>query len=311
MKRPELLPTALTVGIATAAVISGNGSLMLAEAAILMLASLGALTPASMGNFDVSTTSNAALGGAVTLAVLPHAPVAVAILAGCLASVAAGAAIGALVLLGRLPALLASLSATWLLRGLAFSVSGALEPSEDPWLQEFAWALWPLPPYAIGVVALTLGIAWLLHRTPVGPGLTMLAQSPSAATRRGVSRPGYIIGSFAASGLCAGLVGLVAVARTGTVSVAVATSTELDIFLSIFICGSVLPGRVASIYRLLAGVLFVTALEGALLRLGISARATELLKGSMLVAALVVHYHYLRTTKAREGRIDLDAEGFL
>lgn len=103
--------------------------------------------------------------------------------------------------------------------------------------------------FAIGV-ALALGLAWLLYKSPLGLSLRAGADRPSAASLSGIRLVRLQVGVFVAEGLLAGIAGVLYVQTIG-----VSYSTILTLTLAA-LGGAVLCGLRGPVWAFLGGLTF-------------------------------------------------------
>jgi ribose/xylose/arabinose/galactoside ABC-type transport system permease subunit len=96
------------------------------------------------------------------------------------------------------------------------------------------------------------------------------------------------LGVFALAGLCAAAGGLLLAGRLGTGYPLAGTGLELDSIVAVVLGGTALAGGRASVIGTLGGVLALAVLSNVLNLLGVSAFVQTVVKGCVVVAAVIL-----------------------
>ncbi len=267
-----------------------NGSSVLRNSVELLLLGLGLTLLLAMGSIDVSV--GVATGLAAVLVgklVAAGAPAPVAVVAGPLAGLALGAVAGALVVLGRVPAIVGTLGLFGLYRSAMFGALGGQWLSGLPSTLTEALGIAPLGlPLVVWVVALAYACAWVaLRRLSFGPHLFAIGQSVEKARLAGVPIVRTSLAAFLASGLLCGIAATFYVAAYRNVEPTTGATLALDAIAAVVLGGtSVLGGR-ASLLGTALGVLLIRILQNGLLLVGVPSLWQTVVTGAVLLVVLV------------------------
>lgn len=247
------------------------------------------------GGIDLSVGSIAALAG-MMLATASRTwgwnPVAAA-LVGIATGVACGAANGGLVALGLSP-LVATLATMATYAGLALTISGSQRATDLPDALR-AWTTVAGVPLAIIllVVATLLG-AMVLHQTPFGRAVFLIGDNRRAARMAAIRVPRLEWALYVASGLTAGLMGVVyALDRNAAVPDA-HRGIELRAIACVVVGGTAISGGRGSIGQTVLGLAIVSLLDIGLEFLGgrltwVTAEARLVVVGLLLILVAASH----------------------
>lgn len=153
----------------------------------------------------------------------------------------AGALNGALVTLGRVPAIVATIGTMSLFRGCAYAILGDRVLKEYP--AAFAafgqgYAFGPVSIELCVFAALAIALAALLHYTRWGRCIYAIGANAVAARWSGVPVNRYRFALFCLTGLCSGLASVLLTSRLGSTRPSIAQGWELEI-ISMAILGGV------------------------------------------------------------------------
>jgi ribose/xylose/arabinose/galactoside ABC-type transport system permease subunit len=139
-------------------------------------------------------------------------------------------------------------------------------------------------------------IAWvLLTRTRFGLYVYAIGGSEEHARRAGVPIGAMKVAIFVLSGLYAGIAGVGLAARIGSGYTLAGQGFELDSIVAVVLGGTSLAGGRGSVVGTIGSVLFLTILSNGLNLAQISPYAQQVVKGLVVVAAVVL---YTRTRRA-------------
>lgn len=267
------------------------------QAAVTAILAFGMTFVIVTGGIDLSVGSVAALsaigaGWAVTSGGMPGW---LALVAGPLVGLAAGAVSGAAVAYGKLPAFIATLAMLSIARGLTLVISGG-RPIEMPdavnWL---GGNLGPIPVPILVMVVAALVTSFVLTRTVFGRSLYAIGGNEEAARLAGLPVRKTTAAVYALSGLFAGIAGLVLAGRLASAQPQAAAGYELDAIAAVVIGGASLSGGVGKASGTLVGALVLAVIRNGLNLLNVTAFWQQVVIG--LVIALAVGIDVLRQKK--------------
>jgi len=266
---------------------------ILGSQTVLAIIALGSIVPLVCGQFDLSVGSVAGLTSVLTAASYAHwhLPLVLGILVGILTGALVGAVNGLLVTRFGVNALITTLGTAsvvtgivnWYTKGLAI-VQGV----PDSLTQFGSKTFLGLPRTLFLLVAVALGIWYLLEQTPFGRYLHAVGGNPAAAELVGLNIPSLVRRSFVVSGAAAGLGGVVLLAQSGAGNPGVGATFTLTALAAAFLgATSIRPGRFNVVGTLLAIFFLATAITG-LTFAGVQSFINDLFTGTALVLAVAI-----------------------
>ncbi len=259
-------------------------------AAPLAVLAAGATIAVLCGGIDLSIAALASLSSVLLALWLPTL--------GGLASVAvvgvaaaAGALQGAAHVFLRIPSFIVTLGGMSLFSSIALVISGAAPvpvTDDGPIRWGFTRIFDVVPSAAVVAVVVVAVLAVLIKATPLGSWITATGYSEPAARLAGIPVDPLKIGAFCVSGACAGLAGVLLVARTFSGGPTMADSLLLPAIAAIVVGGTAITGGHGGLWRTLVGALVVTLLRVGLSVVGVSAAYESILYGALIVAAVAL-----------------------
>ena len=216
---------------------------------------------------------------------------------GLAAGMACGALNGLLVARLGVAPFIATLGVLYIARGAALLVSGGatfpnlggsaeLGNTGFPWLGGGVLLGLPVPIWVMGVLALVA--AFVATRTPFGRRVYAIGGNERAALLSGVRVRRVKVGVYVISGFCAGLVGLVIASQLGAAHPATGETFELNAIAAVVLGGTSLMGGRGTIGGTLIGAFVIGVLADGLVLLGISEFWQVLIKGLVIVLAVIL-----------------------
>ena len=141
----------------------------------------------------------------------------------------------------------------------------------------------------IAVFALTaIVMQVILTRTSFGRHMYFLGANMTAAKMAGIKTKQTRIFAHILCGACAGLAGVLIVSRVNSASTLQGVGYELDAMASVAVGGTSLAGGNGSILKTVMGVLLIGVLLNALNILGIKSDAQLIVRGSVIILAVIL-----------------------
>jgi ribose/xylose/arabinose/galactoside ABC-type transport system permease subunit len=144
---------------------------------------------------------------------------------------------------------------------------------------------------------------YLWYFTPVGRHLAAIGTDASAARSLGLAVHRLPCLVYLASGLAAGLGGLILTSELDSASLTIGINLELSVLTAILLGGVSFTGGRGSLFGVLMGVLFIGALDNGLVVVNINPFYQGVAVGLALVAAAALDVIYQRLE-----RIEIEAE---
>jgi ribose transport system permease protein len=232
----------------------------------------------------------------------------VGVVPGLIAGIACGAALGAIngfmVTVGRINSFIATLAAGIVIRGLALVVTGGYRslPSSDSGFTAIgrgdflgiAWIVW-----IFAATALVCGLT--LSRGRFGRSVSLVGINPVVARLSGIATERVRFMTFVASGLAAGLAGVIIASRSGQAGPEAGVGMELPVIAAVAIGGTSISGGEGAIWRTVLGVLFIGLVNNGLNLLGVDSRYQDLVLGLLILAAVSADLFSRRYRARSEG----------
>jgi rhamnose transport system permease protein len=204
---------------------------------------------------------------------------------------AAGCINGALVTVGRVPAIVATIGTMTLFRGIAYAVLG------DRVLKGYPESFAAFGQgYLVGPVSFELALfmsfailfGLFLHRTRWGRAVYAIGANPVASRFAGIAVDRYRFALFALTGLASGLAGILLTSRLGSTRPSIAQGWELEIISMVILGGvSVWGGKGSIPGVVLAAVVFGLVTFGLGL-LNIPGIVMSIFTGTLLILVVAI-----------------------
>ena len=271
------------------------------------------------GGFDLSVSSITAVCSVV--AVLTLQAVAgmgpwVAIPAAILASIAAGAALGAsngvLIAYVGVNPFVVTLSTMLIFRGLALVIThGGLSIEVPPALRDafrgFYWGrvgLLPGSEHRLSVPILVfIGVfivfLCVLRSTRFGHYVYAVGGNETASWLAGVNTPSVKAITYILSGLTCGVAALIYAGMSNTAQAASYQGLEMVVIASVIVGGTPLGGGQGGLWLTLNGLLLLSVIENLLTQSGITEEYRNIVRGAIIVTVVAIDVTLRRTRTAR------------
>jgi putative xylitol transport system permease protein len=278
----------------------GNISNVLLQTSINGVLAIGMTFVILTRGIDLSVGSVVALTGIVSaslattsatagVAGAPY-PFFIALGAGILVGLACGMVVGVIVSRFAVPAFVATLGMLSAARGLTLIYGGGKPvPALTP---EFRWIgtgnIFGIPMPVVLLALVFIVSWWILNRTRFGRYIYAVGGNPHAAKTSGINVAGIRFTVYAISGALSGLAGMMLSARTGSALPQAGVAYELDAIAAVVIGGTSLSGGVGRVTGTLIGALIIGVMNNGLDLLGIQSYYQQVLKGALIVGAVML-----------------------
>ncbi|MGC3955360.1 MAG: D-allose ABC transporter permease [Propionicimonas sp.] len=289
--------------VAPGSFLSGSNFLRITEqSSITILLALGEFFAILLAGIDLSVGSVMAFTGVVAgkLMVL-GLPWPLAVLVGC---IMVGALIGALngwlINLTGLPPFVITLGTMSIFRGFTYVLSDARAVSGLPvgFGQALGGRLFGFLAVPI-IVALIVAVAlvFLTVKTKAGRNLYAMGGNPKAAWFAGINLKSHTLLAFTLSGTCAGLAGMVNVARLGAAEPNAGTGWEMFAIAAVIIGGTSFFGGEGVVWKVVIGGLIIGSINNGLNMVGVSAYYQQIAMGTLIVLAVTLDRFFGASSK--------------
>ncbi|TFH84805.1 ABC transporter permease [Billgrantia azerbaijanica] len=283
--------------------------IMILQMSIIGIIAIGVTQIIITGGIDLSSGSVLALTAMVTASLaqqsdyaravypaLTDLPWLIPLAAGVLVGALCGLVNGALISFAVIPPFIATLGMMVSARGLARAYTDGQPVSMLT--DQFTWIGSGANPVIIFLaVAVIFHIA--LKYTRYGKYTYAIGANPQAARVSGINVRRHLVLVYTIGGLLAGLAGVVAAARAGTGQAGMGLMYELDAIAAAVIGGTSLAGGYGRVTGTVIGALILGVMLSGFTFLGVDAYYQDIVKGAIIVAAVVIdQYRQRKRNKA-------------
>ena len=245
---------------------------------------------------DLSVGSVVAVAAVVCALMLDAGmPIPLIVVTGLAIGAGLGAINGAGITLGKIPPFIMTLGMMVIGRGSAMTISGGhpvhfREAAESfAWLGQGSLLGLPVPVWVFAIVALA---AWfVLGYTAFGRNIYAVGSNPEAARLAGINVRLTVFSVYVISGFLAGLTALIFISRLTVGEPVVATGLELEAIAITVIGGTSLFGGEGTVLGTILGAAIITLLANMLNLFGVSPFTQQIVKGVIIVAAVLFEMH--------------------
>jgi ribose transport system permease protein len=270
---------------------------LMSAMAVLGIVSVGQTVVVLSGGIDLSVGMLMGLVTVLTNGIMNGNPALAwpMVALGLAIGTAVGFTNGCLLILTRIDPLILTFGMLSILTGVIFVYTNQTVGSAPDNFRHIAdGALGPFPILFLIMAAVALA-AWLvLTCTRFGRYVYAIGGSEEHARRAGIAIGHMKLTIYTISGLCAGIAGVGLAARLGSGYTLAGQGFELDSIVAVVLGGTSLAGGRGSVVGTIGSVLFLTILSNGLNLAGVSPYAQQVVKGLVVVAAVVLY------TRARQ-----------
>lgn len=295
---------ALIVWLASIAFTGGYGAggmitAALSLAVFMVIVGIGQMFVITLGpgNVDLSLPANIGLASAVAMKVMGGSDAMVPI--GLAAALGSGAAIGAanylLIRALRIPPIIATLSASFIVQSIDISYGRGLQIKPPPGFADFTnLQIAGIPVLAILTLIFTIVASLVLHRTVYGRSVAAIGQNPRAASLAGIKVGRVRFLTYTLCGLLGGLNGALLAGYFRGANVDIGNEYLLASIAVVVIGGTSVAGGKANVPGIWGAALFLVLLLTMLNTFGVSAGIRLVLTGLVIVAIITASGRRIR-----------------
>jgi ribose transport system permease protein len=226
---------------------------------------------------------------AVVVSLMPTlswAAVPVALLVGAVVGVLTGMTVAYI----GLPPFIVTLGTYTAIRGAAYLAAGGTTVINSK--IGFAWIgnayLGPVP-WLVIIALLTVAVsAFILHKTILGVHVYAVGGNPVAARLTGIPVPLVLIFVYGVSGLLSGLGGVMSASRLYSAQGQLGIGYELDAIAAVILGGTSFAGGIGTVFGTLIGALIIAVLNNGLTLMNVSFYWQLVIKGAVIVLAVML-----------------------
>jgi ribose transport system permease protein len=287
---------AALVYVATIAFTAGFGAVGMIQAALalavfMVIAGIGQMFVITLGpgNVDLSLPANIGLASAVAMKVMDGSDAMIVV--GLAAALASGAAIGLfnylLIWALRIPPIIATLSASFVIHSIDISYGRGLQIKPPPGFAAFTTSqLFGVPVLAILTALFATLMAVVLHRTVYGRSVLAIGQNMRAARLANIPVGRIRLTTYMLSGCLGGLNGALLAGYFRGASIDIGNEYLLASIAVVVIGGTSVAGGKANVPGIWGAALFMVLLLTMLNTYGASAGIRLLATGLIIIAVI-------------------------
>ncbi|MGD0727508.1 MAG: ABC transporter permease [Spirochaetia bacterium] len=279
---------------------------MLKQMAMIAITGSAATLLMMTGNFDLSTGSTVACTAVLyTLMATQGIPMAAAAALAVLAGVLVGVVNGTFVARVGIPPFIATLGMMYIVRGLGLVACNGRSIRENipPGFSSLARGDFLGIPIPVYLIALFVLVFWLLERRSLlGKYAMAIGGNKNAAFFSGINAGAVIFWIFVMVGALAAFSGVMMASRFGAGDPRSGNGFEFDVIVAILLGGTSLSGGKGSVIGMLLGAMVVAMLGNGLDMLNVLTFWQSILKGAILVAAVILNEKILATARKRSAQ---------
>lgn len=259
--------------------------------AVVAIAAAGQAIIVIGGGFDLSVGSLLSLVNVVVVREMTDhgGPISLMVVLGLAVGALAGLVNGALVVLAKIPSIIATLAMSFLWGGVALLVMS--QPGgtvSTTFALAFTGNVGAWLPAVLILLAL-VGALWLvLKRTRFGRALYAIGGDRGAAIAAGIRVGSVSIAGYVIAGLLYGLAGVVLTAESASGDPNVGTPLLLTVFAAVVIGGVAFGGGRGDLIGAMIGAYIIYLVANILFVLGVTASYTDIVNGAVLLLAVLL-----------------------
>jgi len=255
------------------------------------IAAIGAALLMIGGQIDLSIGSIFALSAVVAALLAQSIPPSLALLAGVASGGLVGLINGLIVWRINVSPIIVTLGALTFIRGLVLILTGdssvtGVASGFTALGRSMVFGV-PLPIVIFALVA--VGAAFLLAQSRTGLHIRAFGDDHHAAELAGLSGKRLTLGLFVASGLMAGLAGVLAGSRLGGASPNFGIGFELEVITAVVLGGVAITGGEGRISGVVLSVILLGLVTSGITAMGLDPNIGRLVVGAALVAAVAIN----------------------
>lgn len=271
-----------------------NWKTILLQSSTVAIVALGQSIILLTGNFDLSLGRMVCLTSCVGAVLMKNVglPTGLCILIMFALGIVLGSLNGFLTAYVGVPAFIATLGTQYISYGVAKLLTQAVPipkmPESIAWMGRGYIFNKTIPICVLLMIALYVVAQFVTTRTRVGRNLYAVGGSREAAFFSGINVKRYYFGTFVLAGILSTFGGLVLMSRLNSVAVTNGQNYEFDAVIGSIIGGISLAGGKGRVIGTMFGCIFLNTLFNGFSQMGIDPFVQDVLKGVVLVTAIVL-----------------------
>jgi ribose transport system permease protein len=268
--------------------------------------SLGTVFLLAMREMDLSVGSIYGLSIVIAGLLVEHGNSPwVAALAGIVVATLLGALNGLIASLFRLPVLIITLGSLTAYAGISAVLTGSQTitlQASGFFFNDIGGTYFHVPFMVYAFVALAAALSVFFHRTRFGFAVRSAGANPRAAVLAGYRIDRLRVLVTALSGALCGIAGMLTLAYFGAADPSQGNGYEIQVIAAAIIGGTSLVGGSGTVWGALLGALLISLIQASLIQFGVSANASYVVTGTVIVAAVGLDAMIRRARTRRRSR---------
>jgi ribose/xylose/arabinose/galactoside ABC-type transport system permease subunit len=190
-----------------------------------------------------------------------------------------------------LPPMIMTMATQFICRGIALIIrprAGGSIPK--PVYKFFTWKSGPFSTMLFVILIATILMFYILQCSRFGRKMYAIGGNPVAARKNGIDVDTNTIAAYVITALFAVVAGIIVAARMGSADAYCGDTYALDSITATVIGGTGMEGGVGGVTGTLGGAILVAILSNVMNMLRIDTMAQYLVRGAILILALVIHF---------------------
>ncbi|HEX4297614.1 MAG TPA: ABC transporter permease [Devosia sp.] len=271
---------------------------ILRQSSVLAIAAIGTTIVLICGGIDISMGAIMALSGIIAVVGVQTMgiPDGVSLLLALVAAAFVGYVNGVLAERVRIPAFIATLGTSLVVRGVAFVYTegrsigfGRGEAASGAVIQWIGKGFIGSVPVPVVLMIVLYIVGWVvMQRSTWGMHTYAIGSSERAARVAGLRVTRHRVQVYVLAGILSGLAGIILAGRLGSASPSLGNGVEFDILTAVVLGGTSIYGGKGNIGRTLIGALFLSTLTNGLILMNVPTFYQEISQGAVLLLALTL-----------------------
>jgi len=276
-------------------------------ASIIAIAAVGQAVVVITKNVDLSVEAMMGLVAFVVADLLKFnvLPAPLAMLAGVLLGLALGAVNGTVIVVFRVPAIVATLGTLSIYRGIDFLIAGGKQVTlgdlPEGYTDPARMMIGPVPLFVVIAIVIIVIVGVVMRQTVAGRRVYAVGSNLEAATILGVRSKRVIFGAFTFCGLMAGVAGVMWGINYGTINATAANGATLQVVAAVVVGGVNIAGGSGTVVGAGLGALFLALIQNSLLLLRLSQFWLQAIYGAVILVAVSLDAILVRRMQRASG----------
>ncbi len=271
---------------------------ILRQSSVLAIAAVGTTIVLISGGIDISMGAIMALSGITAVVGVQTwgLPDGVSLVLALIAAAIVGCANGLLAERIRIPAFIATLGTSLVVRGVAFVYTegrsigfGRGEAASGEFIQWIGKGFIGAVPVPVLLMLALYVLGWVvMQRSTWGMHTYAIGSSERAARVAGLYVTRHRIQVYTLAGIMSGLAGVILAGRLASASPSLGNGVEFDILTAVVLGGTSIYGGKGNVGRTLIGALFLSTLTNGLILMNVPTFYQAIVQGAVLLLALTL-----------------------